>query len=359
MTKEIVLVTGGTGHVGSHILLQLLEAGQYQVRTTVRSLSKKQKLFTILKDNSSQITDELIQERLSVYEADLTSDKGWKDAIRGCDFVLHVASPLIVGQPKNPDDVIIPAKEGALRVVKFAHQLNVKKLILTSSFLSVGFGHPDSEKFVDERDWSPIERIKDTYVKSKVLAERAVWEYVEGPTNQKSTQPLVVTALLPGAILGPALKGMPYTATLDFVKMILHGELKTGAPRIYLRVVDVRDVAQLHIEALKNPASDGERYILTSNEDENTILDICSTLKAANLKGVDSSVFPKRFVPSWLLCFLSTFVTELKGVVPHLDQHRITSSAKAIRDFKWTPIPTETTYIDTARSMVDIEKGTK
>lgn len=174
MQQQTVLVTGGTGFVATHVIVQLLQQG-YQVNTTVRSVSSQTQLFETLKSAGIQVS----QDNLQLIEADLLDDNNWLTAMRDCDFVLHVASPLPIGDPKNEDDVIKPAVEGTLRVLTFAKKAGVKRVVMTSNFGAVGYSHTDTSEVITEQSWTnPKQKGLSVYNKSKVLAERAAWDYI-------------------------------------------------------------------------------------------------------------------------------------------------------------------------------------
>ncbi|WP_417358408.1 SDR family oxidoreductase [Flavobacterium sp.] len=254
MKKETVLVTGGSGFLGVHTLLQLLQLG-YTVRTTVRSLTKKESVIHALQEGG--ITD---ISTLSFYEADLTSDKGWKEAISGCDYVLHVASPFPASDPEDEMELIIPARDGALRVLKAAEQAGVKRVVLTSSFAAVGYSpKPDGHIFT-EKDWTNPEDTKQAYIKSKTIAEKVAWDFIHTVGCE-----MELTVINPVGIFGPTLGGIS-SASIDVViKGILNGAIKES-PSFTMGVVDVRDVADLHIKAMLATEATGERFIVATDE---------------------------------------------------------------------------------------------
>lgn len=195
MTQQRVLVTGGSGFIAGHCILQLLQQN-YLVRTTVRSLSREAEVRAVLHD--AGIT---AGEHLNFAAADLTQDTGWADAVRGCDFVLHVASPVHTGKVRDENDVIIPARDGTLRVLRAARDACVQRVVLTSAFHAVGFGHPHTDRVFTEDDWSvPDGPGMDPYGRSKIIAERAAWDFIG--SEGRSTQ---LTTLLPVAVMGPVM----------------------------------------------------------------------------------------------------------------------------------------------------------
>jgi nucleoside-diphosphate-sugar epimerase len=190
-----VLVTGGSGFIGSHAILQLLAAG-HQVRTTVRSMKREADVRAMLKEGGTDAND-----RLTFAVADLEKDGGWPEAMAGCEYVLHVASPFPKNVPKHEDELIVPAREGTLRVLRAARDAGVKRVVLTSSFAAIGYGHPRQEAPFDEKVWTNTEsRGTTAYVKSKTLAERAAWDFIA-----KEGGSLELSVINPVGVFGPVL----------------------------------------------------------------------------------------------------------------------------------------------------------
>jgi nucleoside-diphosphate-sugar epimerase len=251
--KKTVLVTGGTGFVGIHAILQLLE-NNYCVHTTLRSLTKKDTIINALKE--AGIND---FSHLSFFEADLMSDTGWNDAVIGCDYVLHVASPFPAQSPKDENELVIPARDGALRVLKAAQQAGVKRTVLTSSFAAVGYTIKTRNYIFTEADWTDTNVPLPAYIKSKTVAEKAAWDFIK---NEGGTMEL--TVINPVGIFGPAIGGI-CSASLDMaVSGILSGTVKES-PDFTMGVVDVRDVVDIHIKAMEHPKAAGQRFIATAD----------------------------------------------------------------------------------------------
>jgi len=235
-----VLVTGGSGFIASRCILKLLAAG-HQVRTTVRSLKREGEVRALLKQDGSEP-----RERLSFVAADLEHDAGWPQVVDGCEYVLHVASPLSAGAPRNEDELIVPAREGTLRVLRAARDAGVRRVVLTSSFAAIAYGQPPRRAPFDETNWTdPRGRDVSAYAKSKTLAERAAWDFLA-----REGGGLELAAVNPVVVLGPVL-GSDYSASIQLVKRLLDGG--PGCPQLQLGLVDVRDVADLHLSAMTHP----------------------------------------------------------------------------------------------------------
>lgn len=252
-TKKTVLVTGGTGFVGIHTVLQLLQQG-YKVKTTLRSILKKDIILKALEEGG--ITD---FSNLSFIEADLTGNHNWDEAVKNCDYVLHVASPFPAHDPKDENELIIPARDGALRVLKAARDAGVKRVVLTSSFAAVGYSIDATGHIFTEEDWTDITAPLPAYIKSKTVAEKSAWEFIEKEGNG-----LELTVINPVGIFGPVIGGIT-SASLDIaVSGVLNGTMD-HTPPFTMGVVDVRDVADIHIKAMLYPEAQGERFIATSD----------------------------------------------------------------------------------------------
>ena len=252
-TKKTVLVTGGTGFLGIHTILQLLHQ-DYEVKTTLRSLAKKDTIIKALEEGG--ITD---FSHLSFVEADLTDDKNWDEAVKNCDYVLHVASPFPAQDPKDENELIIPARDGALRVLKASRDAGVKRVVLTSSFAAVGYSINIEDYVFSEKDWTDVNAELPAYIKSKTVAEKSAWEFIEREGNG-----LELSVINPVGIFGPVIGGIT-SASLDVaVSSILNGNLEY-TPTFTMGVVDVRDVADIHIRAMLDPKANGERFIATSD----------------------------------------------------------------------------------------------
>ncbi len=336
MSGETVLVTGGSGFLGAHCVLQLLEQG-YRVRTTVRSLAREADVRAMLATGGAERT-----EALSFFAADLTSDTGWAEAAAGCDFVLHVASPFPAGQPKHEDDLIVPAREGALRVMKAARDAGVRRVVLTSSFAAIGYGNAPSSGVFTEKDWSDATSPQiAAYPKSKTLAERAAWDFVAREGEQ-----LELAVVNPVGIFGPVL-GADYSTSIQLVKRLLDGSMP-GLPQLWFGVVDVRDVADLHLRAMTSSAARGERFLCVSG-DFMSIAEIADALRTR--LGDAGKRIPRRVLPNWLLRVVGKFDSGIGLLVPELGKRKNGSGEKAKRLLGWAPRSPEDALVATAESL--------
>src|SRR5580698_1673547 len=332
-----VLVTGGSGFIGSHCLLQLLAAG-HEVRTTVRNLKREPEVRALLKAGGTDAGN-----RLTFFAADLEKDAGWPEAVAGCEYVLHVASPFPPGVPKDENELIVPAREGALRVLRASREAKVKRVVLTSSFAAIGYGHPQQQKPFDETNWTdPAGDDVRPYVKSKTLAERAAWDFIA-----KEGRGLELSVVNPVGVLGPVL-GSDFSTSILIVQRLMDGAMP-GCPKLYFGVVDVRDVADLHLRAMNNPAAKGERFLAVAG-DFMSMQGIAKVLKA-RMNGAASRV-PTRQLPNWLVRIASLRDPAVKQILPELGKRKNATNAKAKRLLGWNPRSNEESIVSTAESLV-------
>ena len=334
---SIVLVTGGSGFVGSHTILQLLHAG-HSVRTTVRSLDREAGVRAMLGRAGAQPGD-----RLSFLAANLERDDGWAEAVAGSDYVLHVASPMPPVAPKHEDEVIVPARDGVLRVLRAARDAKVQRVVLTSTCGAIYYGHPLREAPFDETSWTNLDGEMSAYVRSKAIAERAAWDFIA--TEGRA---LELAAVNPAGIFGPAL-GADYSPSLELVKRLMDG--MPGCPKLYFGVVDVRDVADLHLRAMTSPAASGERFIAVAGECM-SMLDIAKLLKAR--LGAAARKVPTRQLPDWVVRLAARFDPATQQLLPLLGKIRNATSEKAQRVLHWTPRSREDAIVATAESLVKL-----
>ena len=332
---ETVLVTGGTGFIGLHCLQQLLDKG-YKVRTTIRSESRKQEVMDAMKEHSSN------SENLEFFIADLLNDDGWKEAVEGSKYVLHVASPFFLGEPENEDVFIKPAVEGTLRVLKACADADVEKVVLTSSFAAVGYGHPREKEVYTEEDWSSVDGEISPYAKSKTLAEKAAWEFVESLEESKKFE---LTVINPVAVTGPMLTN-DIGSSNDFLLKLISGSMP-ACPKIHMGYIDVRDVAKAHIFSMTEEKTNGERIIVSENE-----MFFAEVGKTLNEAGFKKS--PTKEMPNFLVKIMSLFVGELKTLLSALNRKGDIDKTKAKSFFNWDYISTEQSVTETARQLQDM-----
>ncbi len=324
-----VLVTGTTGFIGLHCVNQLLKQG-YAVNGTLRSFNRKNEVIDALALQNTPT------EHLSLFETDLLDDKGWDEAIHGCEYVLHVASPFVL-TPQSEDFFIKPAVEGSLRVLNLANKHKIKKVVLTSSFAAMGDTLEEKDSF-DETDWSdPNKKNIRAYGKSKTLAEKAAWDYMSSHTPSFS-----LTVINPVAVTGPSLSKDIGTSN-SIVKQMINGQIPVTS-KVHFGYVDVRDVAAAHITAMLNNQTDGERIIVS----EKTLWmdEVATILRDA---GFDKA--PSKVMPKWAMQIMSIFKKDLKFIIPLINKKRHIHSTKAKDLLNWEPISAEQSIIDTAKQL--------
>jgi len=333
---NVVLVTGGSGYVASFCIGQLLNAG-WTVRTTVRSLSREAEVRGAL----ARLTPH--GDRLSVFAADLNADAGWRAAAEGCAGVLHVASPLPLANPKSDDDLVRPARDGALRVLTAARDAGVRRVVMTSSTAAVCYGHGGRREPFTEADWSdPTDRTDSSaYERSKMIAERAAWAWLQAEGGG-----LELATICPGAVLGPVL-GRDFSASIDIVRKLLDGSLP-GLPRFGWPLVDVRDIADLHVRALTSPVAAGKRYIGAGPF--YWMSDIAEVLRR-DLPGAGARA-PKAKLANWMVRLSATFDPVIRERLFELDKERPVSAERARTELGWAPRSNDQTILDTAKSLV-------
>ncbi|HUA98001.1 MAG TPA: aldehyde reductase [Terracidiphilus sp.] len=334
---SIVLVTGGSGFIASHAILQLLAAG-HTVRATVRDLKREPEVHAMLRRGGARPGAEL-----AFFAADLTADAGWAKAVAGCDYVLHVASPLPANPPKHEDELIVPAREGALRALRFARDAGVKRVVLTSSFAAIGYGHKSHPAPFTEKDWSdPNGKDLVAYPKSKTIAERAAWEFMA-----REGGGLELAVVNPVAVFGPVL-GADYSASILLVQRLMDGAIP-GCPDLHFGIVDVRDVADLHLRAMTHPAANGERFLAVSGEFL-AMAEIAGILKAR--MGEAARRVPTRVLPNWMLRTVAIFDPPVRQILPELGKIKDATSEKARRLLGWSPRSREDAIVAAAESLV-------
>jgi dihydroflavonol-4-reductase len=332
---ETVLVTGGSGYIGGWCVAGLLQQG-YVVRTTVRDLAKE----AAVRASLGKLVDP--GNRLSFHAANLTADDGWDAAAEGCDYVLHVASPLGVADPKDANELIVPAREGAKRAVGAAIKAGVKRVVLTSSVAATSKGSAGGDWTSDESVWTDVKAGKvGAYAQSKTLAERAAWDLVSA-SGGKTT----LATVNPALVLGPVTSG-DFSESIQVVERLLSGRVP-GLPRLGFNIVDVRDVADLHIRAMTDPKAAGERFIAAAHFA--WMADLAALLRQR--LGEGAAKVPTRKVPDFVIRLAGLFDKDLGSVTPNLGHRHDYSSAKAQSVLGWKPRPLEETVLDCARSLI-------
>jgi dihydroflavonol-4-reductase len=331
MSKGIVLVSGASGYIAGFVIKQLLADG-WSVRGTIRNLAR-----------ADEVRVTLSAPDLQLFAADLTHDAGWAEAATGADYMIHIASPVPMAEPRNPDDLIVPARDGALRALKAARDAGVKRVVMTSSTAAICYGDArGNDKVFTEADWSdPNSPDSYAYIKSKTIAERAARDFIarEGGALEFCT-------INPSAVLGPVL-GKDFSASLEVVKKLLDGALP-GLPRLGFPIVDVRDLADLHIRAMTAPGMHNERFLGSG-----TFLwlsDIAALLKSR--LGAQAKNVPTRTLPGWLLKLAAVFDPTVRMVVPELGRRRQCDASHAKAVLGWQTRPAADSIVDCAQSLI-------
>ncbi len=332
-----VLVTGGSGFIGSHCILQLLAAG-HQVRTTVRSLGREADVRAMLKVGGAEPGN-----RLCFFEADLGRDEGWREAAAGCEYVLHVASPFPASLPKDENELIRPAVESTLRVLRAARDAEARRVVMTSSFAAIGYGQRLQKSPFNERSWTNLKgRGLLPYVKSKTIAENEAWNFMG-----RERGGLELAVVNPVGVFGPVL-GSDYSTSILLVQRLMDGAVP-GCPKLYFGVVDVRDVADLHLRAMTNPAAKGDRFLAVAG-DFMSVLDIAKALKSR--MGVWAKRVPTLQLPNWLVRLAALRDPAVKQILPELGKRKNATNEHARTVLGWEPRSREDAIVATAESLV-------
>ncbi len=332
-----VLVTGASGFIAQHCILELLRAG-YRVRGTVRDLDKVARVRQAL---SAHVD---VEGRLEFVQADLSSDSGWAEAARGCRYVMHVASPLPRKPPKHEDDLIVPARDGALRVLRAASEARVERVVMTSSLAAVLYGHArDGSQVYDEESWSILGDKVGAYEKSKTIAERAAWDFVEQLPAERRIE---LVAVNPGLVMGPILDD-DYGTSGELVKKLLGREVP-GCVRVGWAVVDVRDVAQMHLLAMTKKEAAGQRFVCAG--EFAWMIDVAKVLdRHFRSKGYK---VPLRELPGWALRIVALFDKTMSLVIHEIDQRQDVSYARAANVLGWKPRGLEEMTVAMGESLI-------
>lgn len=330
MSKGVVLVSGASGYIAGFTIRQLIAEG-WTVRGTIRDLAK-----------ADAVRETLGTPNLQLFAADLNNDAGWAEAMAGVDYLQHIASPIPDAEPKDPQDLIRPAREGALRALRAARAAGVKRVVMTSSMAAIAYGVDEKRRVFTEKDWTdPNHKDGYAYVRSKAIAERAArdWMAAEGGDMEFVT-------INPAAVLGPVL-GKDFSTSLEIVKKLLEGSIP-GLPRIGFGIVDVRDIADLHIRAMTAPGMDGERFLAGGRF--MWFKDVAEVLK--HRLGARAKKVPTRGLPDFMLKMAALFDPTMAMVTPELGKERICDSSHALEVLGWKTRAEEETIVDCAESLL-------
>lgn len=329
-----VFVSGGSGYIALHCIARLIQKG-YFVKTSIRSLSRKQEVI----DSISKVVD--CDGKLEFCQLDLLKDDGWNDALDECEYVLHTASPVSLLLSNNPDDLIKPAVNGLERCLNSAVKNNIKRFVMTSSFSAIGAG--SKEKELDDTNWTDLNNLNiSPYDISKTKAEMFLWEYVSKLDKSKNIE---VCSINPVIVVGPSLsKDVGVSNTV--VKKLLDGS-SPMVPKFGVNLVDVKDVADMHIEAMINPKAAGKRFLLSS--ESLWFTEVSNILRLNNFNKA-----PKFTAPNFLVKILAIFDKELKIVLFYLGFKNTLYSNNAKKILNWKPKKVDQALIDTAKQLYEL-----
>lgn len=339
-TSKFILVTGASGFVALHTIIQALQQG-YKVRATLRNSAREAEVREIV----AKYVD--AKDNLEFVLADLMQDSGWDEAMRGCKYVLHVASPFPLFEPKHEDELIIPAVQGTQRVLRAAHNGNIKRVVIVSSVAAVSAGHNGENRTFDENDWSIVENNIGAYAKSKTLAEREAWNFINSAENTKKME---MAAINPPLILGPVLNKEFHTS-VELIRIFLCGEIP-GVAKLKMGIVDVRDVASALLLAMITPEAAGQRFTCPAV----TIWykEIADILHR-NYFSRGYKKIPRIQFPNFMVRLLALFDKKIAIVVRDLDWDYDISNKKAKRILKWTPRSKEEAILAMAESLIELD----
>jgi dihydroflavonol-4-reductase len=331
-----ILVTGANGFIGLHTVLHFLESG-YQVCATVRTEAQGEKVRQTLANHVDT-------NKLEFICADLTRNEGWDQAAAGCEFVLHLASPFPAEAPKDQNELIIPAREGTLRVLRAAQKAGVKRTVLVSSVAAITGGHEKENRTFNESDWTDTNKTDYIYSKSKTLAEQAAWEFIRSAENKNSME---LVSVNPSNVFGPVLDDRHHTSTEWFLTL-MRREIP-GLTRTQLHFVDVRDLVNMIETAMLTPDAAGKRFIANS---ASISLQEFALILDRNFASKGYRV-PTRLLPDWLVRFFAILVPKTKPVVDTLGWTYVISTEQAQSVLGWQPRPYERTIIEMAQSLIE------
>ena len=329
--QEKVLVTGATGYIALHCISELLNNG-YKVKGSLRDSGKEIQVRTSL-------GSELAEDNLEFCNLDLLKDDGWDEAASDCDYLIHIASPFVIQEPKDENTLIEPALKGTLRALNAAKNRNIKKVVLTSSMASIAYGH--NKEICTNSDWTDTSKYAGAYIKSKTIAEKAAWEFTENQSDKSFS----LTTIHPGMVFGPLLNNDLEGASANLINNLIKGKFP-ALPDLYFTVVDVRDIANLHVQSLKNSRSDNKRIIATSSNSI-AFLEISKILREL---GFDKA--PKNLIPNKVINSLAPFNKEMKSTALMIKRgsYKVDISETELL-FNWDPIPLRKTLEDMTNSL--------
>lgn len=328
-----VLVTGGSGYIAGFTIRQLIAEG-WTVRTTIRSLAKEKQVRDILAVDNSKLT---------FFAADLADDAGWAPAMAGCTHVAHLASPFPDSSPRDENDLIIPARDGALRALRFAREAGVQRVVMTSSMAAIAYGRGRGEETFTEKDWTDINHPDAyPYVKSKTIAERAARDWMEANGSE-----MEFCTVNPSLVLGPVLSP-DFSTSVEVVQKMMDGSFP-GVPDLGYCIVDVRDLADLHVRVLTAPDMDGERFFAAGKFFKMHAM----AMVLKERLGDEAGKVPTRKLPDWLMKLVALWDPVVRQVKSELGKVRHADASHAKEKLGWQTRDEEETIIDTARSLID------
>lgn len=330
-----VLVTGASGFIGLHTTLRLLQLG-YNVRATVRSEGHQKNVLETLSKH-------LDASKLEFALADLSRDEGWIEVVQGCNGVIHVASPYLAVNPKDENEMIIPARDGTLRVVKAAQVEGIRRVVMLSSVVAISSGHEGENRTFDENDWSDLKKTDSVYSKSKTLAEHAAWDFIQSVENKSGME---LVAINPTNVFGPVLDGHYHTST-EWYRTIMRAE-SPGVAHTQMDLVDVRDLVEVLVKALTVPGAAGKRFICNG---ASIPLKEFADILHDNFSDRGYRV-PNRILPDFIVRFMGMWMPKVKAVAVQLHWEHTLSTEQTGRVFGWQPRPYKQTILEMAESLV-------
>ena len=331
-----VLVTGASGFIAEHCIIELLKNG-YSVKGSLRSMNREQEVRDAIKTGAND-------ENLEFCKLDLLEDDGWEDAMWDCDYLMHVASPFVIEDPKDENELIKPAKEGTLRALNAAKKAGIKRVVLTSSVAAVN-SHMMSGTS-DHTTWTDINsKYVTPYQKSKTIAEKAAWDFYN---NQDNSNKMEMAVINPGGVMGPQLGNDLGGASTQIVSQLISGKFPM-IPALSFPFIDVRDVAILHLKAMTTPEADGKRFIAAHSK-PTWMYEVAEVLSAAGYEKIKL-----KKAPSFMLKLIGLFDNKTKSLVPMLDKYVPCDNSQTVKVLNWEPMPWEQAFIEHAKSIEAIK----